>query len=325
MFRGIINELKDFFGLTPKQARATVYTIFVMILLAITPILFNRFLLPLLPIDDPTLEPERLDSLASRIEDELNKADKADQKVDGTFPQSPHRRPIRRFTFNPNLASITDFEDLGIPGFLAKRIDNYRQKGGKFRRKTDLLQIYDFPSALFEELEPYIILTPEVKNERADNNKEKSSNADPPKSSINSFSSSKSIGHFDINSADSSQLLPLKGIGNKLAQRILKFRDALGGFYSKKQYSEIYGLDSLTLQELSRHTDITSPTQKISINTATVERLTSHPYLRNKKLASVIVNYRNQHGPYHSAEDLMKIKVLDTTSLEKILPYISFE
>jgi len=116
----------------------------------------------------------------------------------------------------------------------------------------------------------------------------------------------------------------LKGIGSKLSLRILKFREGLGGFHSTSQYSEIYGLDSLALSELNKYARVNSPVRKINVNTSTIEELISHSYLRNKKLATVIINYRTQHGNYNSIEDLKKVKVLDAGTIEKLAPYLTF-
>ncbi|WP_229254127.1 helix-hairpin-helix domain-containing protein [Dyadobacter sp. NIV53] len=116
----------------------------------------------------------------------------------------------------------------------------------------------------------------------------------------------------------------MKGIGTKLSLRILKFRDAIGGFHSAAQFSEIYGLDSLAMSELYRYAKVLSPVKKINVNKATVEELGSHSYLRNKKLAAVIVNYRTQHGSYASAEDLKKVRIMDDATLEKIRPYLEY-
>lgn len=299
------------------------FTIIVMMLLAVTPYLFNRFILPLFPVEEPALAPGRLDSLAKEIEADLKIMEAQAPQQRSYSKEATPKKPIQRFAFDPNTATVSELEQLGIPPFLAKRIDKYRQKGGKFRAKSDLRQIYDFPSALYSELEPYILLASESKNEAFNTRKRTNeTEAAPP---INRYPAKKTIVVFDINTADNSQLHPLRGIGDKLSLRILKFRDALGGFYDKGQYAEIYGLDSLTRAELSLNTHIEAPVKKISINTATAEQLYAHPYLRNRKLVAVIINYRNQHGPYRTVEDLEKIKIIERQTLEKLTPYLSFE
>ena len=42
------------------------------------------------------------------------------------------------------------------------------------------------------------------------------------------------------------------------------------------------------------------------------------------KNAQIIINYRNQHGNYNSADDLLKTKVIDQIQVEKLKPYLVF-
>ncbi len=55
---------------------------------------------------------------------------------------------------------------------------------------------------------------------------------------------------IDINTADTTALIALPGIGSKLAGRIVSFRDKLGGFNSVNQISEVYGLRDSVFQIL---------------------------------------------------------------------------
>ncbi|UFH57017.1 helix-hairpin-helix domain-containing protein [Spirosoma sp. KNUC1025] len=128
---------------------------------------------------------------------------------------------------------------------------------------------------------------------------------------------------FDINTADTAQLIALRGIGATLAGRIVKFRDALGGFISTDQFRDIYGLDSLALEELQKFGKIWSGVRKIPVNTATVEELDRHPFL-SRRQAQVIVSYREQHGAFTSAGSLKPIRILDARTIEKIAPYLEF-
>lgn len=209
---------------------------------------------------------------------------------------------------------------VGIPGFLAERIERFRSKGGRFRRKEDLMKIYDFPPDLYARLEKYIViagLKPGL--EAAQHSSSKPHSGTTARQEVKN-----AIQAFDINQCDTTALIRLKGIGSKLALRILKFRDGLGGFHSTDQFHEIYGLDSLALSELRRHAKVLSGIKKINVNTATSEEFGRHPYLRNRKQMQVLINYRTQHGPFHSLEELRNVKVLDDATIQKIGPYLSF-
>jgi competence protein ComEA len=130
---------------------------------------------------------------------------------------------------------------------------------------------------------------------------------------------------FDINSADTSAFIALPGIGSKLAARIVLFRDRLGGFYEVEQIREVYGLQDSVFQKISPLLKCNgNNVRKININDAEKEVLKGHPYIR-WEIANALVAYRDQHGSFHSAEDLRKLENIDRDALKKIMPYISFK
>ncbi|WP_353721618.1 helix-hairpin-helix domain-containing protein [Dyadobacter sp. 676] len=225
---------------------------------------------------------------------------------------------IKPVDFNPNSASESELMGVGIPAFIARRIVKFRSRGGQFRRKEDLLKIYDFPPGLYTHLEKHIQI-PRASPDAGTAAVPKSG-AQVPERQITQ--DSKRI--FDINQCDTTTLIRLKGIGSKLAQRILKFRDALGGFHSNEQLGEVYGLDPVALSELKRHASVITPVKKIQINIATIEEISRHPYLKNRKQVQILINYRQEHGPFGSLEDLRNAKALDDATLQKAKPYLSF-
>jgi len=117
----------------------------------------------------------------------------------------------------------------------------------------------------------------------------------------------KPLSPFDINLADTTAFIALSGIGSKLAERIVKFREKLGGFYSIEQIGEVYGLADSVFQKI-RPFFLLSPftVRKININTATLDELKSHPYIR-WAIANPVIAYRNEHGPFAKIEDLKKV------------------
>ncbi|CAG5004674.1 hypothetical protein DYBT9275_03420 [Dyadobacter sp. CECT 9275] len=332
MFRRILDQLQDFLGISRKQARGAALMMIITLLIVWFPFIFRRLILPHFPVATAPVPTRMLDSVATLMDQEQPDFEEKNNKNNykGNYSKTPVR-PQRLFKFDPNRASIAELEELGIAPFLAKRIEKYRSKGGRFRKKEDLLHIYDFPSDLYQQLEGYIILPESFKKfSRKDSSQERLPKSYPANDHYNNlpkanrFPARTALVPFDINKADTTELIRLRGIGSKLAIRIIRFRDGLGGFHSPEQYPEIFGIDSLALTELNRYAKVLSPITRIKINTADLERLTAHSYLRNKKLAGVIINYRNQHGPYQSIDDLRKTGVLDEKTLHKIGPYLEF-
>ncbi len=128
-----------------------------------------------------------------------------------------------------------------------------------------------------------------------------------------------------INKATPETLQQLKGIGPAYSQRIIKFRDALGGFATVDQVGEVFGLPDSTFQSIKPQLLISSQLlKKININTATVDELKLHPYLKWKQ-ANAIVTYREQHGLYNTPNDINKILSLPKDLTDKLIPYLITE
>jgi DNA uptake protein ComE-like DNA-binding protein len=237
-------------------------------------------------------------------------------------------RPIE--PFNPNELDAPAWVSLGLKPYLAERMVKYRTKVGSFRAKDDLLKVYGFPEWLYKRLEPFILLPATAPAEMA-NTDRKSGRTTTESHAADEFITFKETRpvrkqpqKFDLNTADTTQLIALKGIGTATALRIVRFRDALGGFHSLSQLNEIYAITPDALASLTAYAELAPDThKKININTADVETLKKHPYI-GYKLAEVIVNYRKQHGPYKGSSDMEKIRILTPDKLEKLLPYIEF-
>ncbi len=127
---------------------------------------------------------------------------------------------------------------------------------------------------------------------------------------------------IELNGADSIQLLGIRGIGPTFASRIIRFRNRLGGFYSKKQLLEVYGIDSLKYDQLKDLIDVNAGLiTKINLNSFTFEEIKKHPYLTYKQV-NAIIQYRSQHGLFKSINDLSNIAILNEEIIRKIEPYI---
>lgn len=129
----------------------------------------------------------------------------------------------------------------------------------------------------------------------------------------------------EINTADSATLTRIHGIGPAFARRIITFRKKLGGFLSKEQLKDVYGMDADKYKEISPEiTVIPARIQLTDINKVDFEQLRQFPYISYKQ-ANAIIQYRAQHGNYQSLQDMSNIAILDEGILRKIAPYISFK
>jgi len=154
--------------------------------------------------------------------------------------------------------------------------------------------------------------------ERADSRTDKKAESEKE-----TFSNEPKYAAVDVNTADTSAFIALPGIGNKLALRIVNFRDKLCGFYSIDQIGETYGLPDSVFRKIKPFLRFeTNLVKKFNINTATKEEMKSHPYLK-WNLANAIVEYRNQHGAFSSLEDLKKISLITTDIFDKVKFYLA--
>jgi len=220
---------------------------------------------------------------------------------------------LQPFSFDPNTATEADFLRMGLSTRRVKTILNFRNKGAKFYKKEDFKKIYGLTDSEYEQLEPFIKIPPREKKTYPFKSKPK------PK-----FAKQKpEIVKIDINESTAEDWQKLHGIGPYYAEKIVNFRDKLGGFSSLEQVGSTYGLKDSTFQIIKPFL-IESPIfKKIKINTASIEELKSHPYLKWQQ-AKTISKYRENHGALFSIDDLKKVGVFSVDDLERLEPYVEF-
>lgn len=221
------------------------------------------------------------------------------------------------FYFDPNTLPANGWVKLGIREKTANTIQNYVTKGGRFYKPDDISKIWGLHEDEVKRLLPYVRI--EAKPAKDYNNypdSEKSKTYDKPKYTIAAV---------DVNNADTTAFIALPGIGSKLAARIIAFREKLGGFYKAEQVAETYGLHDSAFQKIKSKLVITgSHVKQVNINTASVDELKTHPYLRYN-IANAIVQYRLQHGSFLSVNDIKKIMVITEEVYNKAAPYLTIK
>jgi len=221
------------------------------------------------------------------------------------------RKNVRLFNFDPNHTTQAQWQALGLSAKQAKVMTNYIEKGGRFRKKEDLQKMFVISPERYQELLPYIY----IKGATAGNTYQKQSGY--PARGIPVM--------VDINTADTTELDKIKGIGPAFARRIYQYRERIGGFYKMEQLREVYQLDSVKYREISGQIKLDNPQlTRIPINTVTFEQLRHNPYLKFKEV-NAIIQFRKQHGNYGNIADLKKVVILSAETIEKLAPYISFE
>lgn len=130
---------------------------------------------------------------------------------------------------------------------------------------------------------------------------------------------------IEINEATKEELIKLRGIGDVLSTRMIKYRDKLGGFYDIQQVSEVYGISDSLFLALQKHMKVTSQrVKKIHLNQAELNQLKGHPYI-SWKLANQIINYREKVKPFDSVEETRKLYAINDSIYNKLLPYLTID
>lgn len=169
-------------------------------------------------------------------------------------------RRVENFVFDPNTVSVEDLQRLGFSERQAQSIDNYRRKGGRFRRSADFASSYVVADSVFQRLEPYIRI---------------------PK--------------IDINRADSAAFETLPGIGPYYAAKMVSYRQELGGYSYPEQLMDIYRFDEEKYRGLADLIEC-SPASAFRLWELDADSLRLHPYIRNYQTARAIVLFRD-HTP----------------------------
>ena len=129
---------------------------------------------------------------------------------------------------------------------------------------------------------------------------------------------------IDLNPCDTTDLLYIRGVGKYTAIQIIRYREQLGGYYSPFQLTEKpftkCHLDTI----LYRFTADTTAIITIPVNSASIEILQRHPYIRYNQ-AKAIYNLRRKKLKLLSIDDLQDVPELTPKDLQQITPYLNFE
>jgi len=140
---------------------------------------------------------------------------------------------------------------------------------------------------------------------------------------------------LSLNTADTTELKLIRGIGSGMARRIVRYRDKLGGFVSVEQllddalYQDQYGHSirqkyCLADSVLTAFTVNTDSIRTIPVNHASIERLQAHPYISHT-LAKEIYTLRRKQVSLRSIDELRGLPHATDSTLKQLTPYLSFE
>ena len=231
---------------------------------------------------------------------------------------SPGKPALTPFPFDPNTADSLALCRLGLPGWMARNVVRYRERGGRFRRPEDFRKIYGLTDEQYQLLHPYIRIA------RRDTARAAVPRIYAPQAGrdtlprIDKYPAGTVV---DLNRADTTELMRIPGIGSGIARLIAGYRQRLGGFYSLEQLRDI-NLEPGPLRPWLRID--TTAIRRINLNRVSVDRLRRHPYFDFYQ-AKAIVERRKKHGPLRSMKAFALYEEFTEADFERMRHYVSFE
>lgn len=199
--------------------------------------------------------------------------------------------PIKQETailLDVNIADTTQFMELrGIGPALARRIVNYRDVMGGYSSIDQIANVYGIKPEVFEEIKGSLYTNSSTIPASAYNTR-----------SVPQEDRTKEILHVDINIADAEDFAQLPGIGKVLSQRIINYRNALGGFEETSQISKVFNLKPEVFERVAPYLYVDPVTLPAWLSAKQEEKnnqpVAETPYPSNKQ---------ERNGPIASIED----------------------
>ena len=128
-----------------------------------------------------------------------------------------------------------------------------------------------------------------------------------------------------MNTATAQDLQKVNGIGPKLSENIIKYRNKFkGGFISEIQLQDIYGLSPEVIERIKNDFAVKTPRiiEKINLNTATREQLVTIQHI-DYEIAHYIIEQRTLRDSFKSFDELLRVKNFPIQKFEIIKLYLT--
>ncbi|MFB0938323.1 MAG: helix-hairpin-helix domain-containing protein, partial [Urechidicola sp.] len=226
-----------------------------------------------------------------------------------------NRKP-KIYPFNPSF--ITDYKgyQLGMTTQEIDRLLSHRESGKYINSARQFQVVTKVSDSLLAVISPYFKFPDWISRK-----KNTSLNYNKPKEE-EIFTGEKQ----DLNIVTAIQLKEIKGIGDKLSERIIKYRTSMKGFMNDEQLEQVYGLKPEVIAKvLQRYTVLSQPTiEKVNVNTATFKEVLHLPYI-DYELTKKIFQYRDEVAEIQNLEELKNIEDFPIENFDKIALYLKAE
>ena len=227
-------------------------------------------------------------------------------------------RHVETFPFDPNTADSSQLIRLGLQSWQVRNIYKYRARGGVYRKKEDFARLYGLTVKDYHRLEPYIRISSDYQpaatlvGDKANGTNGANGTLYPKKID--------STQHVVLNTADTTTLRQVPGIGIYFAKEIVRYGQRLGGYVSVDQLDEIADFPQASKKYFVVQQ---AHPKKLNVNQLTLQQLRRHPYI-NYYQARAIKEYCRLHGPLKSLDDLRLSRDFPPEVIQRLAPYVTF-
>lgn len=235
------------------------------------------------------------------------------------------------FTFDPNVADSTTLLRLGLRPWQVRSIYKYRAHGGRYRKPEDFARLYGLTLAQYQRLKPYIrikaeVMAADVVEQGSKQQQTVRSDNSTAQATVQSTSRSEypkkltaTDPKVDINTADTTLLKRIPGIGSYFARKVIALRLQRKAFTAVEDLLTIHNFPEAALTYMT----VSQTFPSLRVNTMSLQELQSHPLLTRIQ-ASDIVALRRTSGRIKTMEDLRLINSFRPEHLSRIAPYVVF-
>jgi competence protein ComEA len=221
------------------------------------------------------------------------------------------------YPFNPNF--ITDYKGytLGMTNEEIDRLLKFREQNKFVNSAKEFQNVTKISDSLLGVISTYFKFPDWVTNPKPKNVFVYQYN-DSPKSYDEKI---------DLNTATLNQLRKVNGIGEKLSERIINYRNKfVGGFIADVQLQDVYGLTPEVIERVLNQFTVKTPRQivKFNLNTVTRDELVTIQHI-DYELAHEIVEQRTLREGFRSFEELIKVKGFPVNKIEIIKLYLTLD
>ncbi len=126
---------------------------------------------------------------------------------------------------------------------------------------------------------------------------------------------------LDLNTADTTELQQIRGIGSYFARRIVDYRTRLGGYVHIGQLMEIKGIDEEKVLRWQKQLKVNPATvERMDLSTVSEEQLRRHPYI-GYYTARGIISFRKTQ-PEVTLDALVKNNILASDIADRLRKYV---